>query len=129
LWTGGGPSYRTDLARALLPAAVQSKIDKRYAKPASAKFWMLAYSVDTLLSKDDPDIVESRRLLETSTHPFDDVWFLYPYAEKDLGALVHVWPARRDVCWLLIPSTAVYEVFRAIFARSGDVTGCETARR
>jgi hypothetical protein len=55
----------------------------------------LAYSVDSLLGKDDPDIAESQRLLETLPHPFDEVWFLYPYAEKDLGALVHVWPTRR----------------------------------
>jgi hypothetical protein len=91
-WTGGGPSYRTDVPRGLLPAAVQSKIDKRYIKPASSKFWLLAYSVDTLFGKDDPDIAESQRLLEASRHPFDEAWFLYAYAEMDLGALVHVWP-------------------------------------
>lgn len=96
LWTGGGPSHRTDIPRGLLPAAVQSKIDKRYAKPASAKFWLLTYSVDSLLSNEDPDIAESQRLLETSRHPFDEVWFLYPYAEKDLGILVHVWPISHD---------------------------------
>jgi hypothetical protein len=72
---------------------MRSKIDKRYAKSTSAKFWILAYSVDTLLSKDDPDIGEAQQLLETTHHPFDDVWFLYPYAENDLGALIHVWPA------------------------------------
>jgi hypothetical protein len=91
-WLAGGPSYRTDVPRGLLPAAVQSKIDKRYAKPAAAKFWLLAYSIDTLFREDDPDIVESQRLLGTSRHPFDEVWFLYPYAEMDLGALVYVWP-------------------------------------
>jgi hypothetical protein len=95
-WTGGGPSYRTDVPRGLLPAAVRSKIDKRYAKPASTKFWLVAYSVDSLLSKDDPDIAESQRLLETSSHPFDQAWFFFAYAEKNLGALVHVWPTRRD---------------------------------
>jgi hypothetical protein len=70
-WEGGGPSYRTDVPRGLLPAAVQSKIDKQYTKPASVKFVLLAYSVDSLLRKDDPDIAEAQRLLETSSHPFD----------------------------------------------------------
>ena len=91
-WTGGGPSYRTDLPRGLLPTAVQAKIDKRYAKPASANFWLLAYLVDTQLNKEDPDVAESQRLLETSPHPFDEVWFFYAYAGRHSGALVHVWP-------------------------------------
>ena len=37
--------------------------------------------------------------------------------------------SRHRVGWLLIPSTAVYKVLQAIFARSGDVAGCETARQ
>ena len=77
-WTGAGPSYGSDISRGLLPAAIRSRIDKRYAKPASARFWLLAYSVDSLLVEDDPDIAESRRLLDALSHPFDEVWFLYP---------------------------------------------------
>jgi hypothetical protein len=91
-WTGGRPPYRMDRPRGLLPTAVQSKIDKRYAKPAVAKFWLLAFSVDTHLDKEDPDVAESQLLLETSRHPFDEVWFFYPYAGRHLGALTHVWP-------------------------------------
>jgi hypothetical protein len=92
-WTGGGPPYRTDASRGLLTQAVQSKIVKRYAKPAVGKFVLLAYSIDTLLQEDDPDVSESRRILESSQHPFDDVWFIYPYADMELGALVHIRPA------------------------------------
>jgi hypothetical protein len=91
-WGGGGPSYRTDISRGLLTQAVQSKIAKRYAKPAFGKFVLLAYSIDTLLEGNDPDVSESRRILESSQHPFDDVWFIYPYADKELGALIHIWP-------------------------------------
>ncbi len=95
-WTGGGPSYRTDVPRGLLPAAIQSKIGKQYTKPASATFWLLAYSVEFPLRNDDPDNAKSQRMLEASPHPFDEVWFFYPYAEKELGALVYVWPSKRD---------------------------------
>jgi len=94
IWTGGGPSYRVDISRDLLTKALQSKVSKRYAKPSVGKFVLLAYSIDTLLGNDDPDISESRRILENSEHPFDEVWFLYPYAEKELGSLIRVWPAR-----------------------------------
>lgn len=90
-WTGGGPSYRIDVPRRLLSARVQDKIEKRYAKPVSGRFWLLLYSVDTLLSDDDPDIAESRRLLTASPQPFDKVWFLYLYVAKELGALLHIW--------------------------------------
>ena len=95
-WTGGGPSSRTDVPRGLLPGAVYAKIDQQYTKPASGRFWLLAHSVDSLLSKDNPDIAESRRLLATSPHPFDEIRFLYPYAENELGALLHVWPTQRN---------------------------------
>lgn len=91
-WNGGGPPYQTDISRGLLTQAVQSKIAKRYAKPAVGKFVLLAYSTDTLLMEDDPDVSESRSILESSEHPFDDAWFIYPYADKELGALVHIWP-------------------------------------
>jgi hypothetical protein len=91
-WAGGGPSYRVDISRGLLTQAVQSKIAKRYAKPAVGKFVLLAYSIDTLLKGDDPDVSESRCILSSSQHPFDDAWFIYPYADKELGALVHIWP-------------------------------------
>jgi hypothetical protein len=91
-WTGAGPSYRTDVSRGLLSQAIQSKVAKRYAKPAVGKFFLLAHSIDTLLQDDDPDVRESRRILESSQHPFDDAWFIYPYVDKELGALVHIWP-------------------------------------
>ncbi|MES4787174.1 MAG: hypothetical protein C4294_16680, partial [Nitrospiraceae bacterium] len=92
IWMGGGPSYRMDISRGLLTQAVQSKIAKRYTKPTVGKFVLLAYSIDTLLQDDDPDVSESRRILESSQHLFDGAWFIYPYADKELGALVHVWP-------------------------------------
>lgn len=91
-WTGGGPSYQIDISRGILTRAVQSKLSKRYAKPRFGKFILLAYTVDTLLNEDDPDVKASRHLLETSVHPFDDAWFIYLYADIDLGSLVHVWP-------------------------------------
>jgi len=95
-WTGGGPSYRTDASRGILSQAVRSKIEKHYSKPESEKFVLLAYSIDTLLRSDDPDVRESQQILEATEHPFDDVWYFYPYAEKILGALIHVWPIQHD---------------------------------
>lgn len=90
-WTGGGPPYRSDVSRGYLTAAVRSKIAKHYAKPASAQFWLLAYSIDVLLAKEDPDLLECRALLSTEDHPFDKVWYLYPYAAQKLGHLLSVW--------------------------------------
>lgn len=91
LWTGGGPAFRTDISRGLLTAAIRSKMHKRYAKPTSAKFWLLAYSIDILLHEADLDVTESRDELSNREHPFDAVWFLFPYASKPLGALLRIW--------------------------------------
>ena len=91
-WAGSGTYISTDFSQGLLIKAVESKIAKRYAKPAVGKFVLLVYSIDTLLRDNDPDISKARRILETSQHPFDDVWFIYLYPDQELGALVHIWP-------------------------------------
>lgn len=93
-WGGGGPGYRTDVPRDILPAAVRSKLAKHYSTTL-ARFILLAYSIDTLLAADDPDVTEAQRLLAANEHPFDEAWYLYPYAETTLGHLVRLWPAER----------------------------------
>ena len=92
-WSGAGPSYPTKSSRGFLTAAIRAKVNKRYAKPDSAQFWLLAYSIDVLILPGDPDIGEARQELERSNHPFDVVWFLYPYANQTGGSLVRVWPS------------------------------------
>lgn len=91
-WSGGGPGYRVDQPRNLLPSAVRGKINKHYPKPQE-EFWLLAYSTDTLLHGDDPDIEQTASLLSDLDHPFDQAWYFYPYNNVDLGHVVHVWPA------------------------------------
>lgn len=93
-WSGGGPSYRSDEPRNVLPAAIKGKIEKHYSKP-NEQFWLLCYSTDTLLREDDPDIRESFTLLDNGNHPFDEVWYIYPYNGVDLGHIVHVWPRQQ----------------------------------
>lgn len=92
-WGGAGPGYRADEPRGLLPTAIGHKIKKNYSKP-NETFWLLAYSTDTIYLEDDPDIVASRALLDTSEHPFDDVWYFYPYNNKNLGAIERIWPTK-----------------------------------
>ena len=75
-----------------VPSVVaRAVLDKHYAKPGE-RFVLLVYSLDTLRMSDHPDLVEACRLLADRTHPFDEVWYLYPYAEKDLGHLVPLFP-------------------------------------
>jgi len=91
-WEGGGPSYRSDIPRRLLIEAVQSKVNKRYIKPSNGNFILLAYSIDSLISEKDPDVLESRRILGADDHPFNEAWFIFPYAERELGAIFRIWP-------------------------------------
>jgi hypothetical protein len=89
-WSGGGPSSLVNEPRNLLPEAVRKKIDKHYSKPKEP-FWLLAYSTDTLLSDDDPDVCEAAKLLGGAKHPFDEVWYIFPYNNVELGHIVQVW--------------------------------------
>lgn len=91
-WSGVGPSYRAGKSRGILARAVGAKVSKNYAKPADQSFMLLTYSVDTLFRCDDPDMKEAQSLLDDQNHPFDDAWYFFPYAEQNLGHLVHIWP-------------------------------------
>lgn len=91
-WNGAGPSYRVGVSRNLLTQAVESKVEKHYSKPSNGKFILLAYSIDTRpIEKQDPDVVKSRQLLSTSKHPFDAAWYIYPYAHRNTGSIIHIW--------------------------------------
>lgn len=73
--------------------AIRSKIDKRYARARNARFWLVLFASDTLpLSLNNPDFLSAQNLLKTSPHPFDEVWYIYPLANHDYGAVLQVWP-------------------------------------
>ena len=96
LWEGGGPCYRSDIPRGLLIDAVQSKLAKRYVKPSNSNFILLAYSIDALITSDDRDVPEVHRILSVEPNPFDEIWFIRPYAERNLGAIFRIWPIQES---------------------------------
>jgi hypothetical protein len=66
------------------------EVAKHYSRPTEP-FWLLTYLTDTLFDEQDPDIEESRHLLDSTRHPFDAVWYLYPYTNEELGDVLRVW--------------------------------------
>jgi hypothetical protein len=88
-WSGGRV-FQAGEARRFLTGAVTKKIGKHYSKPKET-FWLLAYATDTLLVEGDPDIDSAAVLLSKEKHPFDAVWYLYPYENRELGHLIQVW--------------------------------------
>lgn len=84
------------VSESLLAATVFRKVKRSYQKYADGSLWLLAYEVGTMSVGAPPSraahlaqIVLSRR-----KHPFDEVWYLYPYARPlELGSMERVWPA------------------------------------
>lgn len=71
---------------------IANKIQKRYSKPKNA-FWLLVFGTDTEPPHQaSPDYLEARQLLATATHPFDEVWYIWPLANQDAGAILQIWP-------------------------------------
>lgn len=66
---------------------IKAKVRKGYAKP-STEFWLLIYSRDVLATEDSYQVSECTDYLAERRHPFTKVWFLFPYANKDLGHLI-----------------------------------------
>jgi hypothetical protein len=75
----------------LLTNAILKKIQKHYSKPKEALFWLLAYSLDVLLRDIDLDVVAAADALNKAVHPFDTVWYFFPYDNRELGHIVQVW--------------------------------------
>lgn len=83
-------TFRENERIALLSDTIRNKITKCYAQP-NHEFWLLVYSTDMPLAVDDPSIGLSAALLGSSPHPFDKVWFFFPYHGRNLGHIVAVW--------------------------------------
>lgn len=90
-WTGGGPTHNDVPPGQFLLDAIKSKIKKQYSKSRGQKFLLLAYSIDKLIMRDDIDVVLAQEVLSGEKHPFDEVWYMYPYAEKRLGSIIRIW--------------------------------------
>lgn len=86
----GGRTFSPNEHRDFVTDAIRKKIEKNYSKPKE-KFWLLAYSTDTLRHEDDDDLRLAANLLDEYSHPFDAVWYLYPYDNRPLGHIVRIW--------------------------------------
>jgi len=82
-----------DDAHHLLERTILSKLEKHYPSWGGYRFLLLVYEVRMLGSETDKVALGyARNVLQSCDHPFDEVWYLYPYAERDLGHLIRVWP-------------------------------------
>ena len=83
-----------DKVRSLLAEVVQHKINKSYTPYEKGHLILLVYEVGTISV--DPGnseaIQRTQNVLEKNQHNFDEVWYIFPYAERNLGALHKVWP-------------------------------------
>lgn len=80
--------------RSLLAEAVEHKIDKSYTKYEKGKLLLLVYEVGAISVEpgNSEAIQRAQDVLKEEKHQFDEVWYIFPYAESHLGALHRVWP-------------------------------------
>ena len=90
-WSGGRFVDNESEYRLLIANTIAKKIHMRYSKPKE-EFWLLVYSRDVLATAKSPEIREAAILLKKAQHPFDKVWFLFPYSNQKLGHLIQIWP-------------------------------------
>jgi hypothetical protein len=89
-----GILYSSAQQRLLLRNAISAKLQKRYHQPTSFKLMLLAYELRMISVMPDGEEVElAQGLLREAAHPFNEVWYLYPYPWANMGHLVKVWPA------------------------------------
>ena len=83
-------SYTASERDRMLPDTVRRKVKKSYQKPKQ-EFWLLIYGTDMIFMPEDDAIKLTHNLLGEAPHPFDKVWFFYPYHGRDLGHTICVW--------------------------------------
>ncbi|MDA1062158.1 MAG: hypothetical protein O2895_04520 [Chloroflexi bacterium] len=86
--TGGGRVYREGSRVGLAYEAIAAKA-RRYAPPAN-EFWLLSYSSDLLLL--DDELEDLRERIDELGHPFDRIWYFYPFPNQDQGFSKELWP-------------------------------------
>jgi hypothetical protein len=88
---GGARMIKPDEDIKFLTKAISHKIDKKYSKPKE-KFWLLAYSTSSssIVLHNKEDMMAASKLLNQEEHPFDLVWYFFPYPDLNLGHLVQV---------------------------------------
>jgi len=81
-----------DALNELLANSVQNKASKRYSY--SGRLWLLVFGREAWFAEPPPSEAgaNARALLSTMRHPFDEVWFIYPYSGAELGSIEQVWP-------------------------------------
>ncbi len=82
------------VGESLLKNAIEGKLSKNYPRFSEGKLWLLAYEVFGVSVGPKPSkaLDLARQLLQSRQHPFDEVWYIWPYAEKTLGHIEKVWP-------------------------------------
>lgn len=91
-------SYRKCEHDELLLKPIRGKLNKHYAEP-HYEFWLIVYSIKFFLSSfDTAAIARAAGLLDSNTHPFDEVWFLTPvyHRDRDLGDIKQIWSRHRE---------------------------------
>lgn len=86
--------YTTEEIHELLPTAIGKKINKNYSPQADGKLILLVYQVlgSPLAEHHEPEpFVRARELLNGVSHPFDEVWYLFPMAGDAHGCVSLVW--------------------------------------
>ena len=79
--------------RSLLAKTVQHKIEKLYTPYDKGRLLLLVYEVGSISVEMGGQglIKRAQEILEQNEHPFDEVWYIFPYAKPKLGALYKVW--------------------------------------
>ena len=76
-----------------LAEAVAGKIAKSYTPYAKGSLILLIYEVGSISVEpgESQAILIARELLGTKEHNFDEAWYIFPYADHDMGAINKIW--------------------------------------
>ena len=87
-------SDRLNIVENLLKSAIEGKINKNYPELSEGKLWLLAYEVFgvSVVPRPSTALDLAEKLLQSREHPFDEVWYIFPYAQQTLGHIEKVWP-------------------------------------
>lgn len=90
VYWSGGRVFSPNEQMLPLVSAIFSKA--RMYPNSTEEFWLLLYSSDYPISKDDPEVRRAIDLLNEMEHPFRQVWFLFPYDNHNYGHVFRIFP-------------------------------------
>jgi hypothetical protein len=94
VFLAGDMNYISDThLSGLLFTTIEKKLKKSYAKPTTAKFWLLIFQTDSSFAAHESSVKTAQVYLASLPAViYDEIWYFHLFSSEPRGIIKKVWP-------------------------------------